>query len=171
MNPGQNIEFKARCTDHESLRTLALEIGAELEGVMVQVDTYYRTSNGRLKIRTIRGSHSELIVYDRADQANPRESRYTVKKLNFPLLYHLVFGITRGRLARVVKERELWWWRGVRIHLDTVGGLGTYLELEAVVDKIGSIKEADKRCRELMVHLKVSKSQLEKSSYGDMVHK
>jgi predicted adenylyl cyclase CyaB len=65
----------------------------------------------------------------------------------------------------------LWWWRGVRIHLDTVDGLGTFLELEAVINRIGSLKEAEKRCRELMDHLNVNSSQLEQESYSELVHK
>jgi predicted adenylyl cyclase CyaB len=38
-----------------------------------------------------------------------------------------------GLRGEVRKRRELWMWHNVRIHLDEVEGLGSFVEFEAVI--------------------------------------
>jgi adenylate cyclase, class 2 len=45
------VEIKARCSDPEKIRTILRARGARFAGLDHQVDTYFRVSAGRLKLR------------------------------------------------------------------------------------------------------------------------
>ena len=170
--PRCNVEIKARCADLAALRLLALEAGAEFVVEMVQHDTYFRHPRKRLKLRLIEdrsGRRAELIGYRRNDAERPRPSRYTVRRVRLPALRRRWLALRYGVLAEVSKRRELWRRRGVRIHLDEVEGLGSFVELEAVVGKIGSVEEAERRCRRLMEILGVDSGEIIGCSYADLV--
>ena len=49
----------------------------------------------------------------------------------------------------VRKRREVYFWHNVRIHLDEVAGLGTFVELEAVLGP----DEDENRAQERLEHL------------------
>lgn len=163
-----NIEFKARCADHELLRRRARAAGAEFVRVMRQRDTYFRVPVGRLKLRVNRPGNAELVRYFRSDEPGARQSRYTVTRVRFPLFVRWWLGQRHGRLVEVIKTRELWLWRGVRIHLDRVRNLGDFMELEAVVRDIGTPEEARRRCEELRAKLGIDPGDICSVSYADM---
>ncbi len=170
--PGRNVEIKARCPNLAAMRILALESGAEFVGEELQRDTYFRVPAGRLKLRSATGSggrRSELIRYRRNDTPAPRLSSYTIKPVRLPGLLRSWLTLRRGVLIEVFKRRELWLWRGVRIHLDDVRDLGTFVELEAVVDDIGSDEQASHRCRQLIALLEIPAGEMVGQSYADLL--
>jgi adenylate cyclase class 2 len=167
-----NIEIKARCPDLTSARERAREAGAELHAVERQRDTYFRCREGRLKLREIRtdsGRRAELISYRRPDCTGPRASLYMLTKVRLPWLRRRWLALTRGITVEVKKRREILLWRGVRIHLDEVAGLGTFLELEAVVRHIGGEDEAERRCRRMADILGIREADQIEISYSDMI--
>jgi homotetrameric cytidine deaminase len=128
----RNIELKA--LDPDPARSLAVcrELGAEDRGVLRQRDTYFRTRTGRLKLREEEPGGAVLIQYDRPDEAVARESRYRLTRVDDPAGLRASLDAALGTLVVVDKERHLFLWDGVRIHLDTVEGLGRFVELEGV---------------------------------------
>ncbi len=66
-----NVEIKARCDDPEALLQRLQRLGAVLEGVDRQVDTYFHAATGRLKLRSGNIENS-LIHYVRQDSAGRR---------------------------------------------------------------------------------------------------
>ena len=130
--PRRNVELKA--LDPDPVRSLATcrELGAEDRGVLRQRDTYFRTRSGRLKLREEEPGGATLIQYDRPDEASARESRYRLARVDDPRELRASLDAALGTLVVVEKERHLLLWEGVRIHLDTVTGLGSFVELEGV---------------------------------------
>ncbi len=128
----RNIELKA--LDPDPARSLAVcrGLGAEDKGVLRQRDTYFRARSGRLKLREEEGAGAVLIQYDRHDDAVARESRYRLTRVEDPDDLRASLDAALGTLVVVDKERHLFLWDGVRIHLDTVQGLGSFVELEGV---------------------------------------
>ena len=61
-----------------------------------------------------------------------RESRYRLTRVEDPDDLRASLDAALGTLVVVDKERHLFLWDGVRIHLDTVDGLGSFVELEGV---------------------------------------
>jgi homotetrameric cytidine deaminase len=130
--PRRNIELKA--IDPDPARSLAVcrELGAEDRGVLRQRDTYFRARSGRLKLREEEPGGATLIQYDRPDAAQARESRYRLVQVPEPDVLRASLDEALGTLVVVDKARHLFLWEGVRIHLDAVEGLGTFVELEGV---------------------------------------
>ena len=103
----RNIELKARC-DHLSLAAArAAELGAHQVGEILQVDTYFRVPNGRLKLREIAGKSPELIWYEREDSIEFRASDYEVVPIAEAALTKSALARALGIRAEVRKRREL----------------------------------------------------------------
>lgn len=130
----QNIEIKYRVDDMPTLRA-AVEAHPEAEFSYShrQEDTYFVTENGRLKIRVEDEKQPHLITYNRADEAKGRISTYHLDMLDNVQTKKEELGKQFGVKAIVRKQRTLFLFRNVRIHLDEVEGLGTYMELESVI--------------------------------------
>ncbi len=127
----QNVEFKAELRDLELGRTIARRLGGKHVGQLWQVDTYYRLADGRLKRRETEGAPAEYILYERTNSARARLSKFTIYSENEAFAQ---FGaITMEPWVVVKKARDVYMLGGVRVHLDQVERLGTFLEFEALV--------------------------------------
>ncbi|MEL6820535.1 MAG: RdgB/HAM1 family non-canonical purine NTP pyrophosphatase [Calditrichota bacterium] len=130
----QNIEIKYRVDDMPALRA-AIEAHPEAEFSYShrQEDTYFFTETGRLKIRVEDEKQPHLITYNRANEAKGRISNYELDMLDDVQSKQQELAKQFGVKAIVRKQRTLFLFRNVRIHLDEVEGLGTYMELESVI--------------------------------------
>ncbi len=169
----RNIELKARCADLAAAARVAADLGAARQGVERQHDTYFPAADGRLKLRQRwiegRSLPSELIWYRRTDENRPRPSDYTLVKIeNGPELRAALAGAL-GIVAEVVKERTVYLHDNVRIHLDEVRDLGTFVEFEAIVD--GGCDDAAGRAKldRLRTVFAIAADQVVRASYGDLV--
>jgi adenylate cyclase class 2 len=126
----RNLEVKALDPDPEATARACVELGAVDHGVLEQRDTYFRVETGRLKLRE-EGGAAELVFYERPEAAGVRESRY--ERVPADPALGQVLALALGPVGVVDKRRRLFLHRGVRIHLDEVAGLGTFVELEAVL--------------------------------------
>jgi homotetrameric cytidine deaminase len=131
----RNIEIKARDADPAATLERALALGASDEGVLTQRDTYFAGARGRLKLREQDGGSeagARLIAYSRPDEAAARTSAYRLAEVGDPAGLREALDAALGTLVVVDKRRRLLLYENVRIHLDEVQGLGSYVELEAV---------------------------------------
>jgi predicted adenylyl cyclase CyaB len=129
-----NIEFKAYCSSLDRARAICAALGATPARTIVQRDVYFPTQRGRLKLRSNDDSDHALIHYHRLDQPLPKPSEF--EKLPLGQEGLAVIGMLRnaiGSTIEIVKQREVHKWNGVLVNLDTVEGLGTFLEVEVVV--------------------------------------
>jgi homotetrameric cytidine deaminase len=150
--PRRNVELKARDPDPERSLATARALGADDQGVLRQRDTYFRAREGRLKLREEEPGGAVLIQYDRPDDAAARESRYRLTEVADPDTLRASLDAALGTLVVVDKQRHLLMHDGVRIHLDTVAGLGSFVELEGVAppdsdlrperEKVARLREA-----------------------------
>jgi homotetrameric cytidine deaminase len=131
MAPSRNVELKARDPHPEQTLAAALAHGADDQGVLQQRDTYFAAREGRLKLREEDGA-AQLIAYARADEATARTSAYHLVDVPDPASLRAALDAALGTVVVVDKQRRLLLDDGVRIHLDTVEGLGSWVELEAV---------------------------------------
>jgi predicted adenylyl cyclase CyaB len=138
----KNLEIKARLRDRARARAAAIELGARVDRVEAQRDTFFHAAKGRLKLREIAGDSAWLIGYDRGDRTAARISSYTLVEIGDPAALREALQATLGIRGEVLKEREILLWRNVRIHLDAVKGLGDYLEYEAVLSDAPGEDEA-----------------------------
>jgi homotetrameric cytidine deaminase len=165
LAPRRNIELKA--LDPDPARSLAVcrELGAEDRGVLRQRDTYFRARSGRLKLREEDGAPPVLIQYDRPDAAAARESRYRLTRVEDPDELRASLDSALGTLVVVDKERHLLLWDGVRIHLDTVQGLGSFVELEGVAPPESDLAPEREKVAHLRARLGID--EILTDSYSD----
>jgi predicted adenylyl cyclase CyaB len=164
-----NIEIKARCDDHDYVRKTLLAHHAEFRGEDHQIDTYFRCTNGRLKLRE-GNIENHLIHYDREDKEGPKQSNVTLYLPTPGLSLKSILEKSLGISAVVDKRREIYFIGNVKFHIDTVLGLGTFVEIEAI-DKNGTIgvETLREQCAEYMRVLRITDDDLLKDSYSDML--
>jgi adenylate cyclase class 2 len=164
-----NVEIKARCADPDAVRAALRGRGADFRGLDRQTDTYFRCATGRLKLREGNIENS-LIHYARADQAGPKESHVTMCVVAPDALLRPVLERALGVLVTVRKRREIWFVGNVKLHVDEVDGLGSFVEIEAI-DRDGTIgrERLQAQCAEFMALLGVRPADLLERSYSDML--
>ena len=73
----RNVEIKARVEDVEAVRSIVETLADQGPFDLVQDDTFFACTGGRLKLRTGAAiDEGELIFYRRADSQGPKESFY-----------------------------------------------------------------------------------------------
>jgi homotetrameric cytidine deaminase len=167
--PRRNVELKATDPDPERSLAVVQELGATDEGVLVQRDTYFRVPEGRLKLREQTPGGAVLIQYRRDDRPEARESRYRLAVVEDPEVARTALADALGTLSVVDKERHLFLWEGVRIHLDTVQGLGSYIELEGVAPADSDLSGEHDRVAQLSEALGIDETRILSDSYSDLV--
>lgn len=144
----QNVEYKAELQDGALARTIAKSIGAIHADTMRQTDTYFRVADAKLKKRECPDRAAEFIFYSRASRTKPKLSSFTIYSEAQALER---FGSSPLPVLVVVKKtRELWLYKGVRVHIDDVAELGAFIEFEALVTPERNLA----RCHELMDELR-----------------
>lgn len=164
-----NIEVKARDSDPATTRALAEQISDSPAVELKQEDTFFSCPNGRLKLRQISQADNELIFYRRPDLAGTKQSDYIIAPVAAPECLVAVLTAAFGSWRTVVKTRVLFHVGQTRIHLDTVEGLGSFVELEVVLREGQSAGEGHEIARELMVKLGIRESDLVEGAYADLL--
>jgi homotetrameric cytidine deaminase len=164
----RNIELKARAPDLKRAGARCLALGATDGGVLQQTDTYFTARRGRLKLRSQPHNGSELIAYERPDSAEASESTYV--RVPAPDTIGEALAAALGPAAVVVsKRRQVLFWEGVRIHLDEVEGLGSFVEFEAVLPDAGDLQTARAKVARLRSELGIEDGALVSAGYADLL--
>jgi len=128
-----------------------------------------RTQNGfhrRFKLRESSLSGSHLIPYLRPDSAEAKTSFYLRIPVENTQSVKELFGEILGVHKIIRKQREIFMYQNVRIHLDCVENLGDFVELEAVMDeKNQDIKSEMDKISFLKKALGITEQHLIKGSY------
>jgi homotetrameric cytidine deaminase len=162
-----NVELKARDPNPEVTTARCLNLGAVDQGELRQTDTYFVARRGRLKLRSQDGGAVELIAYRRPDSAGATESTYVRAPASESVLEAL--GLALGTTVVVSKRRRLLAWEGVRIHLDEVEGLGSFIEFEAVLPDAGDLEAARAKVARLRSELGIEDDALVPVGYADLL--
>jgi len=165
-----NVEMKARDPDPEGTLARCLALGAVDAGVLAQRDTYFMARRGRLKLRVEEGAlGGELIAYRRDDAREAVESGYVLAPVAAPEELAEALDAGLGTVVIVSKRRRLFLWEGVRIHLDEVEELGSFVELEAVLPDAGDVATARDKLTRLRASLGIADEALVSVGYADLL--
>ena len=166
----RNVEIKLRVGGHAAIvaRLRALP-GARDAGVLRQRDVFFHTPCGRLKLRTTTGRPAQLIHYDRPDNPTLRTSEYTIVETPDGDALGAVLDQVLGRRGEVRRRRHLFQFDNVRIHLDEVGHLGHFVELEAVLDAAHDEQACRQSAHDLVQALGLADAIPEARAYIDML--
>jgi len=167
----RNIEIKARIASVESLLPLAAKIADEGPIEILQDDTFFSCSNGRLKLRAFSDHDGQLIFYQRPNRTGPKESFYIISPTSSPDTLRQALSLAYGESGRVRKHRILFLVGRTRVHLDKVEGLGDFLELEVVLAEGESNETGVSVAHDLLEKLAISHHQLIEDAYVDLLAK
>ena len=129
-----NIELKARGDDLDLFEKRAIALPAQLDGRDQQTDTFYMVPRGRLKLRESILYGNFLIPYLRPDQEGPKKSDYSLLNVDSPVQTKRILAQMFGIELVVKKQRTIYLYQNVRIHIDRVEGLWNFIDFEAVLD-------------------------------------
>ena len=164
-----NIEIKARSSNQDEIRKILKAKNADFKGVDHQVDTYFKTDKGRVKLREGK-IENHLIHYQRENKEGPKQSDVTLFKSEPNSSLKEVLTRALGVLVVVSKKREIYFIDSVKFHIDSVEDLGTFVEIEAI-DGDGTIgkEELLEQCQFFLNLLKISQEDLISASYSDLL--
>lgn len=164
-----NIEIKARLSHHGRLQRQAIALSGTTGTRLDQEDTFFNTACGRLKLRTLSPTYGELIYYEREDSRGPKPSTYSVAGTHEPAALKAILAAALGVRGFVRKQRLLFIIGQTRVHLDTVEGLGTFVELEWVMQPGQTLEEGSRAVAELMQQLEIPSTDLIAQAYVDLL--
>jgi adenylate cyclase class IV len=164
-----NVEIKARVGNPARLKALAEALASTPSRLIVQEDTFFAVPRGRLKLRKFSSNSAELIYYEREDGPGPKASRYSISRTPEPDSLKAVLQLSLGVRGVVRKTRTLYLVGQTRIHLDEVEGLGSFVELEVVMQPNQSHAEGVQIAHELMTKLEIQDSELVEQAYIDLL--
>lgn len=164
-----NIEFKASTNKLAALEALLQQHNPVFIGEDHQIDTYFNVQTGRLKLRE-GNIENALIHYEREDTAGAKSSHVLLYQHQPDKILKEILIKTLGIKAVVDKSRKIYFINNVKFHFDTVVGLGTFVEVEAI-DKDGTIgkEKLQAQCDEYAALFKINASDFCALSYSDMI--
>lgn len=166
-----NIEIKARIHEPEKIRRIAEQLSDIPAEIIEQDDTFFPVPQGRLKLRQFSIDRGELIFYSRPDVAGVKQSNYAIAPTSCPGQLLEVLTSAFGVEQSVKKRRVLLKAGQTRIHLDSVDGLGSFLELEVVLRDGQPPEEGEKIANALMAALDIRQEDLIDCAYADLLPK
>ncbi len=169
------VELKFR-VDHESVADSLAELGATHTATVTQIDTYYDAphrsfadTDEALRIRREQPADGESVtkltykgpLVER--ESKTREEHETVVA-DDDALSGVLSGLGFESAAVVEKQREFYQLEGYTISLDTVEGLGSFLEIEqeTTAENIEAVRE---KAIELLEQLELDADNQIRTSY------
>lgn len=159
-----NLELKIKVNSRKYLLEKIKSSKARYIKIINQKDVYYKIRKGLLKLRIENGTYT-LIKYLR-DEKEKRWSNYHLLTLIGENPESYLKDIFKIDIV-VEKKRELYMYKNTRIHLDSVKGLGNFLELESVV--INNKKESEIEFNEAVKFLNLDPTKQLKTSYKNLL--
>jgi predicted adenylyl cyclase CyaB len=164
-----NVEIKARVRDFAGLRVRAAQLSDAPVTIIPQVDTFFRTDKGRLKLRELAAGAAQLIYYERPDQSGPKRSDFNIFATRDAPTLKTVLALALGIRGTVEKVRYLYMVGQTRVHLDDVKGLGQFMELEVVLQPGQTDQEGQNIAERLLADLGVDPADLMDTAYMDLL--
>lgn len=165
------VELKARVKNLDSARKQLASLKARCIGTFHQIDTYFDVPKGRLKLREVEGQEEvELVYYEREDISGPKRSNVFILGIRNSGTFKALFEKVLEKKVKVDKTREIYRHKGTQIHLDTVQGLGEFVEFERKTRGSAEDISKDKKVlKDLMTKFGIQKEDLIKESYSDLL--
>jgi len=169
--PILNFEFKAKATDLQQLEQNLLGLNPKFIGEDQQTDTYFKVSTGRLKLREGNIENS-LIWYERENTANAKRSDVLLYKHTPDKELKDILIKVHGIKVIVQKKRRIYFIDNVKFHFDSITGLGTFIEVEAI-DKDGvlGIEKLQQQANHYAKLFNINPADFIAESYSDMLLK
>jgi len=164
-----NIEIKFQVDDLESITSKAAKLADHGPELLVQTDTFFDAPAGRLKLREFEDGKSELIAYLRLDSDSVRESKWSRYFTDSAEQLKETLAMAVPQTVTVRKRRTLYLIGQTRIHLDNVEQLGTFVELEVVLNDEQTPEQGVQIADDLIASLGLQDAKRITHAYADLL--
>ena len=165
----KNFEFKAKVDEIEKYEKKLLTLHPIFKGLDHQIDTYFNTQQGRLKLREGNIENS-LINYDRENILGSKESQIILYQHEPNVALKNILTRQLGVKIQVDKKRKIYFIENVKFHFDVVENLGTFIEVEAIDSKEEfTIEELQNQCDKYFNFFELTEQNLIDKSYSDLI--
>ena len=165
----KNYEFKAKVDNIEEYENKLLGLNPAFQGIDHQIDTYFNTKNGRLKLRE-GDIENSLINYDRENIQGSRESQIILYQHEPNIALKNILVRQLGVKVIVDKKRKIYFIDNVKFHFDLVENLGTFIEVEAIdKNNIFTSEELKIQCDKYFYFFGLTEKNLIDKSYSDLI--
>lgn len=163
-----DVEIKAKYDNQDFIRKFLQGKGAYFKGIDYQIDVYFQTNSGRLKLR--KGElEGALVFYKRENIKGIKPSNFTLYKSQKPDELESILRESLGVLVEVVKQREMYYIDNVKFNIDKVEGLGKFIEIEAMTEDPNEIENLTQVVRDYLRELKINEEAIQSHSYSDLL--
>jgi len=164
-----NIEIKAFLSNPSRAAEIAVRLSGSPPRIIPQQDVFFRSENARLKLRILGPDSGELIRYERTDLPDARRSQYQIARTSDPQALLEILTATLGAVGTVRKTRHLYLVGQTRVHIDEVEGLGSFLELEVVLQPEQTDAEGRRIAAQLLSEFAIEPGNLIGQAYVDLL--
>ncbi|MFB6152328.1 MAG: class IV adenylate cyclase [Haloarculaceae archaeon] len=169
------VEVKVRAT-HEAVRERLREAGADPAGSVVQEDTYYDAphrdfaeTDEALRVRTERRDDEATVALTYkgplVDEGSKTREEFETAVADGEAAAGILDGLGFEPAATVRKERERWSLAGFTVTLDSVDGLGEFVEVETETERESAVESARDGARDLLERLGLDPDDGIRTSY------
>nr|WP_320118538.1 class IV adenylate cyclase [uncultured Marinifilum sp.] len=163
------VEIKAYCKNQDKIRNILKENKAIFKGTDHQIDTYFHSKTGRLKLRE-GNIENNLIYYVRENTKVSKQSKVTLYETKPKSTLKAILEKSIGTKCVVDKQREIYFIDNVKFHLDTVKNLGDFIEIEAIdIDNNIPKDKLQEQCNYYIKLLEINAKNLISHSYSDLL--
>ncbi len=165
----RNFEFKAKVDAIEKYEQKLLTLNPKYIGIDHQIDTYFNTKQGRLKLRE-GNIENALIDYDREDILGAKESQVILYKHVPNIALKNILAKQFGIKVVVDKQRKIYFIENVKFHFDVVKNLGAFIEVEAIGEEGDyDIDKLKSQCDRYLQFFDLTEKNIIKQSYSDLI--
>lgn len=163
----KNLEVKALCSDTSVFE----QFEKYYKGELLQTDTYYECTNGRLKLREEKSSPPKLIHYERNNEAVERICNFDFYPIDDIDFFKKIFGGSLKVEVTVNKTRKLYLYKHARIHHDQIKELPgkDFVEIEVLINNEEEEESAPGLMKELLVLLNIKPEDKIDIGYRELV--
>lgn len=186
------VEVKLKIDSAESIEKKLIELGFKKGQTLQEIDYYYngvdrdfRASGEALRLRLVESLDGSAVVADRPgepliqmtykgpklDNVSMSRVEHQVNIDNFETMLSILSSLGYKPVEPVIKLRRELFSEEICACVDTVDGLGDYLELEIMVDKESHRENALDRISVVLKQLGYSISDTTTTSYLSMLEK
>jgi predicted adenylyl cyclase CyaB len=134
-------------------------------------DIFFHTSKGRLKLRILSADSGQVIYYEQDTVSGPKPSNCHIYPTSTPASLKQNLSSEYTVRGTIKKKRLLYMVKNARIHLDEVDGLGTFLEIEVVLNPGQSVEEGAHIAHGLIDTLGITGEDMSEEAYIDLMEK
>ncbi|HUT80496.1 MAG TPA: class IV adenylate cyclase [Candidatus Bathyarchaeia archaeon] len=163
-----DVEIKAKCSNHDTIREILKSKNARFGGLDKQIDVYFQTNIGRLKLRKGQIENS-LVFYERENIQGIKPSEFQLYKSADPVSLEKILRASLGVLVEVEKTREMYYINNIKFNLDKVKGLGQFIEIEAMTEDRNEIDVLNKIVESYIEIFGIQSQDIQSHSYSDLL--